>query len=437
MKTERQCILHQLVSILVCSIVCTICFGQSRLSDVDVLRGTAYPSSAKMNPDFVPGLATGGLRGYYSLFGEDLANLCIQYGSPISGEIGAWKRNPRFVIDSKRSQGSFDNIFQLVDRGGGVHLALVQSDVWLHLQNQLLQQSKESDPAAWKSIERSIKLLLPLFTEAIHVVVRTEDVATGKYVDLISLFESKVHVNVGESGSGTSITAGLLRRIISASVETSSGPTATVEWNVSNKSDDDALRSLWVKDDSNKKPELDAVLLVGATTNPALDRLFLEWSKSKTEKDSQKLPLSLLPFGRADSILDRFQGFHYPKTTISANEYPYLENEGDVSTRGVTACLVSFDSPSVTADDRQAMLWIRHIVKRILSKHDPSSKTGLVRDFGSPQAGRLWKQLRPPEDWSVFGWERHEDLIIRELIELWEAQNDPMPLSRILLDPDG
>jgi len=115
---------------------------------------------------------------------------------------------------------------------------------------------------------------------------------------------------------------------------------------------------------------LDAVILVGGVPYPALDKFGMEQIKQGTglfSKTSNVAQLSLLPVGEeANAAIDHnpdFQG--YFKTTIKADEsrVPH-RREGEIETRGVTACLVTHSSYSVdakTEDNRKKLLWVRHV----------------------------------------------------------------------------
>ena len=395
------------------------------LANLDVTGGTAYPSGLKIDSNFVPSLATGRPRGHYSLLGEDLASFCVQFGVPVSAGYSKWRKNPRFDLKTTKSAGSLENV-TLLTQGDRTHLALVQSDLWwyLHLSHSN-EAFKGEEKEQAQQTTAALKLLVPLHTESIHIVVRNEDVNSGDLVDLLSLYSKNKTVYIGSRGSGTEVTTKLLAHVIS-----DSSPEGEW-WSATNESDYLALEGLL-------RRELDGVFLVGGIPHPALDRLAISWKRNREKlgysEEVEQAPLTLLPFGRAEAAFDTLTEFRgYVESHIRPVDYPDLSLQDKVSTRAVTCCLLSYDSVSVTGRDRQTILWVRHVVKRLLSNLDSTSKTGLIEGAGVPQAGRIWTEIKPPNDWGIYGWERHGDSVIRKMTEIWEAQNDPLPLSRALL----
>ncbi len=212
---------------------------------------------------------------------------------------------------------------------------------------------------------------------------------------------------------------------------------------------------------ANKTPDddgrmLDAVILIGGVPYPALEEFGLKETRKsvkdgifiKREKIEVSLQprLALLPFGKASDILNgESTNSHYIETTIEKGAYDFLTGSGDeeIVTRGVTACLVThkeFRHDSDVKDAVHKIQWVRHIVFRILSKLDPNH--GLARDFGLSRAGEdKWKELASmlqrihtgQLNWTDFGWQRHEDTVVKSLVDLWETGYRPtMPI----IDPD-
>ena len=128
------------------------------------------------------GLITGGERGAYYQFGQDLKRLLKPSGINLT------------VLASK---GAVNNV-HVVSQRPEVQLAIVQSDVLTFVADQ------QSIPAIAR-IARGLRLVFPLYDEEVHVLARRElttlDSLAGK------------RVAIGQEGSGTSFTARLLFRL--------------------------------------------------------------------------------------------------------------------------------------------------------------------------------------------------------------------------------
>jgi hypothetical protein len=128
------------------------------------------------------GLITGGERGTYYQFGQDLKRLLKPNG---------------INLTVHPSKGAVDNV-QVVAQRPDVQLAIVQSDVLTFVSDQ------QSIPPIGR-IAQGLRLLFPLYDEDVHVLARRElatlDALAGK------------RVAIGLEGSGTSFTARLLFRL--------------------------------------------------------------------------------------------------------------------------------------------------------------------------------------------------------------------------------
>ncbi len=390
--------------------------GQS-LAAINFPQSNTYPGSvASTGRPTNPGIASGSSSGYYIRFGEDLANLCANYGiTPSSGDPN-YRRFPRFRVNVFATGGGFDNIKRL--RGENqVQLAIVQSDLWYYA-NQY--RNPENAPGvnpkihdAWGYLADHIQLVLPLYTEKIHLVVRPD--TSTKFTDLVGLFQNQARIAVGGASSGSMITATMLEESIMSNWKKEWGQKK--RWIPVQLGADAALRRLV---NAKGSDQLDAVLLVGGVPYPGLEKYGLEKLRRGLFGTQNKPDLTLLPFGRADEVFDNMDAFKgYLSTEITSEDYKFLgENFPTVKTRGVTACLVTHKAYTTDSRESHKILWVRHIVYRLLTKMDPSTNTGLPFEF-VPRAGDMWKQVKPVKDWDAYGWKRHEDVWLRKMVDAW------------------
>jgi TRAP transporter TAXI family solute receptor len=128
------------------------------------------------------GLITGGERGTYHQFGQDLKRLLKPSGINVTVHA---------------SKGAVDNV-QAISQRPEVQLAIVQSDVLTFVADQ------QSIPPIGR-IAQGLRLLFPLYGEEVHVLARRElatlEALAGK------------RVAIGQEGSGTYFTARLLFRL--------------------------------------------------------------------------------------------------------------------------------------------------------------------------------------------------------------------------------
>jgi TRAP transporter TAXI family solute receptor len=140
---------------------------------VMLLLGLGVPTAAAA---IDLGLITGGERGTYYQFGQDLKRLVKPSGINLSVHP---------------SNGSVDNVFAVSQRRG-IQLGIVQSDVLAFVAEQ------PSNPAVSRIAQR-LRLVFPLFDEEVHVLARREltdfDELAGK------------RVAIGREGSGAYLTA--------------------------------------------------------------------------------------------------------------------------------------------------------------------------------------------------------------------------------------
>ncbi|MEO0447009.1 MAG: hypothetical protein AAF191_13130 [Verrucomicrobiota bacterium] len=432
--------------------------GQKTLNTLSIGDYPGIRSSTRVNP----GISSGSHSGFYIRFAEDISALCEKYGTTAGDSSTRYKKYPKFRLNVMATNGGFDSVKRLRFESE-TQLAIVQSDLWYFAD----RNSNPSDPygqrlspekrASWAKMADCIRLVLPLYTEKIHIVVRKEEKGESgdQFKDLMSLFEKNARVNIGTVGSGSMITCTLIEEMILEEMRRQGK--RDMRWKPSFDSAGIALGRLV---DKNVDPDLklDAVIFVGGVPYPALDKFSLTQVKEKAKRsifslgnlgggggapDNSISDLALLPFGEeADRIVDRNPRFRYVKTAFSQDDYPFLAKSNErVWTRGVTACLVTHRDYTTQSKDSHKILWVRHILYRILTKLDPGSKFGLADDFGEPQAGDKWLALFENRDqtgkmdWDSFGWKRHDDPVLQSMLNIWSTGSRPVTPGRII-DPD-
>ncbi|MEM0969248.1 MAG: hypothetical protein AAGJ31_07870, partial [Verrucomicrobiota bacterium] len=346
-----------------------VSFGQSFYE----LKIGSYPGIMRQERGVNPGIATGSHVGYYVRFGEDISLLCSRYGIPITQSVEGYRKNPKFRVNVFATQGSFESLKRL-RKEDEVQLAIVQSDLYTYAKEHGTvsylervypgpigpQERRIAD--SWNEIAEKIQLLMPLFTEKIHIVVRPGET---RYEDLLSLFQKRARVNVGSLGSGTMVTCSLLEEAITAQ-------DPSLRWKKNYMSSGAALDRL-LDGSENDEEGLDAVIFVGAEPFPALERFTLNLIQSSTKrrgnlylelfgKDSTEVrtKMKLLPTGRAEKYVDLNRA-GYVRTEIEG--YQLLRGEGQKpeSPIGLTACLVTHRVKTETpGDEKHKSDWDRH-----------------------------------------------------------------------------
>lgn len=425
--------------------ICQVSILQAQRSYFDL----GFPSSKHPYPTnkstsrVNPGIATGSSSGFYVRFGEDIAKLCANYGISLNGTDPNRLRFPKFRLNVYATQGGFDSVKRLrYERE--VQLGIVQSDLRYFASKMYRDEADPRKKEAWRQIANSIKLVLPLYKEKIHIVVRPE--AKGQYKDLAGLMSSGATVNIGQVSSGGMITCMMIEDTIinSRSWRQKYGNRS---WRPAYESTEAALDMLV----RPGRDPMDAVILVGGTPFPALRNFGMNWAIEKklfSGADAKKTPqLALLPVGpEARELLcpedhaGGIQNFNqyndasvscYVPDEIPGNEYKFMgdvKNPPNIDTVGVYACLVTHSAyGKSTGRDAHKIDWVRHILYRILTKLDQYSEYGLPHDFGIPRAGKKWKEVKAfpgmsssEKNWEkIYGWPRHEDPIVRAMMDAW------------------
>jgi TRAP-type uncharacterized transport system substrate-binding protein len=404
-----------------------------------------FPSSKHPYPDSVgsprvnPGIATGSSSGFYVRFGEDIAKLCANYGISLSSSDPNRFRYPKFRVNVYATQGGFDSVKRLrYERE--VQLAIVQSDLRYFASKMIDEELDPKKKEAWRQIANEVKLVLPLYKEKVHILVRPEDKA--RFKDLAGLMKAGATVNVGQISSGGMITCLMLEDTITRSRNWRQDGNLT--WKRRYHPTDAALDMLV---GNNTSDRVDAVILVGGVPYPALKNFGMDWAVTKglfKTGLAEKPQIALLPVGaEAKELLcphDHESGRHighvhnyigcYVPDTINTQDYKFLgEGGGQIETVGVYSCLVTHSSYGASTRDTHKIEWVRHVLFRILTKLDPNSDYGLPHDFGVPRAGEKWKEVRPfpgmsssETNWEdIYGWARHDDKILRQMVDMWAA----------------
>ena len=122
------------------------------------------------------GMVTGDKTGTYYAFGQDLA---------------AQLKPEGITLDVKTSSGSIDNLQRIANSKENAALGVVQSDVIAFLLQSKKPESRE--------IAKSLRMVMPLYPEEIHVLARTN---INSLADLTGK-----RVVVGPAGSGSMMTS--------------------------------------------------------------------------------------------------------------------------------------------------------------------------------------------------------------------------------------
>ena len=133
-------------------------------------------------------IVTASERGTYIRIGRDLA----EFVAPAAD----------IKLDVLPSAGSADNARRLRYEPG-VKLALVQSDVY----QSFVDLAARGNPAA-RTLIRPLRVILPLYNEEIHFVVRAD--SPRNFIHEIY----NARLNAGEQGSGTALTSATLYRLM-------------------------------------------------------------------------------------------------------------------------------------------------------------------------------------------------------------------------------
>jgi len=257
-------------------------------------------------------IATGPTDGSYFQIAQDIKNVAAKDGVDLQ------------VMATK---GSLENI-QLLGTGK-VDLAIVQLDA-LRFVSDVLKQTKGLD------LFDSIKVVLNLYPEEIHVLSNKNDIQTFYQL------EGK-RVSVGTEGGGTAVTAGVLFTVYDINATVSFEPF------------EDAVKKM-------EQGNLDAVVFVGGAPVPFIGKL------------DSKFHFVRLP---ANPALEQI----YLRTKLGKSQYGWAQS--DTETYAVPAAILGLDKK-----DEQYASQMQRLVLSILNSADylranghPKWKSSIIQTY--------------------------------------------------------
>ena len=245
-------------------------------------------------------IATGPSDGSYFQIAQDIKN--------VAGK-------DQIDIQVMPTKGSIENI-QLLG-AGKVDLAIVQLDA-LRFVSDVLKKQKDLD------LFDSIKVILNLYPEEIHVLSNKNDIQTFYQL------EGK-RISVGTEGGGTAITAAVLLAVYDLNTT------------VSFDSFDDAMKKM-------EQGNLDAVMFVGGAPVPFIGKL------------DSKVHFVRLP---ANPALEQI----YLRTSLGKSQYSWVA--GETETYAVPASLMGLDKK-----DQKHAAQMQELILTILNSADYLSANG-------------------------------------------------------------
>jgi uncharacterized protein len=257
-------------------------------------------------------IATGSSDGSYFQIAQDIKNV-------------AGKEN--VDIQVMPTKGSIENI-QLLGTGK-VDLAIVQLDA-LRFVSDVLKQQKGLD------LFDSIKVILNLYPEEVHVLSNKSDIQTFYQL------EGK-RVSVGTEGGGTAITAAVLLTVYDLN--------ATVSFD----SFDDAMKKM-------EQGNLDAVMFVGGAPVPFIGKL------------DSKLHFVRLP---ANPALEQI----YLRTSLGKSQYSWAA--ADTETYAVPASIMGLDrrNENEAAQMQKLVLAILNSADDLRANGHPKWKSSIIQTY--------------------------------------------------------
>jgi uncharacterized protein len=280
----------------------------AKLAFFCVAATAALPLAATASEPF--GITTGETRGTYYAIGQDISGIAKEAGLELR------------VLPS---QGSLENLYR-VFTAPEAQLGIVQHDVlyWV--------RSNEGSETAQRMAER-IKLVFPLYDEEVHVLARN-DAGIESFADLAGKI-----VATGPSGSGTSVTAGVLFTLAGIA------PAERVELGAT-----EALAQL-------KRGALDAMIYVaGAPVKLLVDDI-------RASNDLHLVPLE-------DAAIAAIYG---EPVRLDASHYPWAKD--GVRTFGVKAVLVTYDYQS----NREKCAYVGDIASLVRAEIGALRETGHLK----------------------------------------------------------
>src|SRR5437773_9669554 len=225
------------------------------------------------------------------------------------------------------TKGSLENI-QLLG-AGKVDLAIVQLDA-LRFVSEILKQQKGLD------LFDSIKVILNLYPEEIHVLSNKNDIQTFYQL------EGK-RLSVGTEGGGTAITAAVLLAMYD------------IKPTVSFDTFDDAMKKM-------EQGQFDAVMFVGGAPVPFIGKLY------------SKVHFLRLP---ANPALEQI----YARTSLRKSQYPWSAT--DTETYAVPASIMGLDKRegNYAAQMQNLVLAILNSADQLKANGHPKWKNSIIQTY--------------------------------------------------------
>ncbi|MGN6735486.1 MAG: TAXI family TRAP transporter solute-binding subunit [Candidatus Binatia bacterium] len=257
-------------------------------------------------------IATGPSDGSYFQIAQDIKNVAAK---------------EQIDIQVMPTKGSIENI-QLLG-AGKVDLAIVQLDA-LRFVSEVLKKQKDFD------LFDSIKVILNLYPEEIHVLSNKNDIQTFYQL------EGK-RISVGTEGGGTAITAAVLLSVYDLN--------ATVSFD----NFDDAMKKM-------EQGNLDAVMFVGGAPVPFIGKL------------DSKVHFVRLP---ANPALEEI----YLRTNVGKSQYSWAA--GETETYAVPASMMGLDKKDekYAAQMQQLVLAILNSADYLRASGHPKWKSSIIQTY--------------------------------------------------------
>lgn len=257
-------------------------------------------------------IATGPSDGSYFQIAQDIKNVAAK---------------DQIDIQVLPTKGSIENI-QLLG-SGKVDLAIVQLDA-LRFVSDVLKKQKDFD------LFDSIKVILNLYPEEIHVLSNKNDIQTFYQLD-------GKRISIGTEGGGTAITAAVLLSVYDLN------PTVSFD------SFDDAMKKM-------EQGNLDAVMFVGGAPVPFIGKL------------DSKVHFVRLP---ANSALEQI----YLRTSVGQSQYSWATAETE--TYAVPASMMGLDKKNEkhAAQMQQLVLAILNSADYLKANGHPKWKSSIIQTY--------------------------------------------------------
>jgi TRAP transporter TAXI family solute receptor len=259
-------------------------------------------------------IATGPSDGSYFQIAQDIKNVAAKDG---------------IQLQVSSTKGSLENI-QLLG-SGKTELAIVQLDA-LRFVSDVLKAQKDLD------LFDSIKVVLNLYPEEIHVLSNKKDIQTFYHLD-------GKRVSVGTQGGGTAVTAGVLFSMYD------------IKATVSFEAFEDAVKKM-------EQDSLDAVVFVGGAPVPFIEKL------------DKRFHFVRLP---ANAVLEQI----YLRAKLGGPQYAWVDS--DTETYAVPAAIMGLDKKDAkyVSQMQGLVLSILNAGEYLRANGHPKWKSSLIQTYFS------------------------------------------------------